>query len=126
MRFFKCAICGQIIEIIEDSGITPVCCGQEMEELIPGTTDAAPEKHVPVISMEGSKVIVKVGSVPHPMVKEHCVEWIALQTKCGSQRRTLKPDETPQVCFRICGGDEVKAAYAYCNLHGLWKVECGG
>ena len=92
-----------------------------MQELIPGTTDAALEKHVPEVEIDGNIVKVKVGSVEHPMLEEHYIEWISLQTKQGNQRKTLKPGEKPEACFAICEGDEVEAVYEHCNLHGLWK-----
>ena len=69
-----------------------------------------------------NKVMVTVGSVEHPMLPEHYIEWVSLQTKQGNQRKALKPGDAPKVCFAICEGDEVEAVYAYCNLHGLWKV----
>ncbi len=93
-----------------------------MKELIPGTTDAAQEKHVPVIAVEGRHVVVTVGSVEHPMLDNHYIEWIALQTRLGNQRKALKPGDAPRACFSLCEGDEVLAAYEYCNLHGLWKA----
>lgn len=122
MKFMRCAICGQIVGIVKDTGVPLVCCGEAMEELAAGSTDASHEKHVPVIEVDGENVIVSVGSVPHPMIKEHSIEWISLETKFGNQRKELQPDSEPKACFRMCGGDEVRAAYAYCNLHGLWKA----
>ena len=94
-----------------------------MQEIIPGSTDAALEKHVPVFTVEGNTVHVTVGSVPHPMLPEHYIEWVSLQTKAGNQRKALKPGEEPKVTFAITEGDEVEAVYAYCNLHSLWKAE---
>ena len=123
MKFYQCAICGQIVAIVEGTGVPLVCCGQEMEELIPGSVDASHEKHVPVIEVSGDTVTITVGSAPHPMMQEHSIQWVSLQTKCGNQRKALKPGMEPKVCFRICEGDKVKAAFAYCNLHGLWKAE---
>lgn len=99
-----------------------MCCGQKMTEIIPGTVDAAREKHVPVYEVNGSTVQVRVGAVEHPMQDVHYIEWIALQTKQGVQRKALKPGEKPEASFALCEGDEVVAAYAYCNLHGLWKA----
>ena len=93
-----------------------------MSEIVPGTTDAAVEKHVPVWTVENGIVHVKVGSVEHPMLPEHYIEWVSLQTKQGNQRKELHPGEKPEVCFALCGGDEVEAVYAYCNLHSLWKA----
>lgn len=99
-----------------------MCCGQKMTEIIPGTTDAAVEKHVPVYTVDGTTVTVSVGSTAHPMLPEHYIEWVSLQTKQGNQRKLLKPGDEPKVCFAMCEGDEVEAVYAYCNLHGLWKA----
>ena len=87
-----------------------------------GTTDAALEKHVPDYKVEGNRVIVTVGSVEHPMLPEHYIEWVALQTKQGVQRKFLRPEDKPTTCFSLCDGDEVEAVYAYCNLHSLWKA----
>ena len=120
-RFFKCAHCGNIIAVVQDKGVPVVCCGEKMQEIIPGTTDAAVEKHVPVVQVEGDKVTVSVGSVPHPMAEEHFIQWISIETQQGNQRKELKPGQEPKACFKICDGDQVVCAYAYCNLHGLWK-----
>ena len=123
MRFYKCAKCGQMVAVVKKTGCPVVCCGEPMEELIPGTTDAAAEKHVPVFEVKGDVVEVTVGSVEHPMIPEHYIAWIALKTKQRNQRKALKPGEAPKACFRMCEGDEVEAVYAYCNLHSLWKAE---
>ena len=122
-KFYICEHCGNIIEMVKDLGVPVMSCGQKMKELAAGTTDAALEKHVPDYKVEGNKVIVNVGSVAHPMMPEHYIEWVALETKQGVQRKALQPGEEPAVCFALCDGDEVKAVYAYCNLHSLWKAE---
>lgn len=122
LKFFRCEHCGNIIEMIEDKGVPVVCCGQIMTELVAGTSDGAREKHVPVYEVNGNSVLVKVGEVAHPMIPEHYIQWIVLRTKNGVQRRELKPGEKPEASFALCEGDEVVAAYAYCNLHGLWKA----
>ena len=83
---------------------------------------AAVEKHVPVWTVENGIVHVKVGSVEHPMLPEHYIEWVSLHTKQGNQSKELHPGEKPEVCFALCEGDEVEAVYAYCNLHSLWKA----
>ncbi len=123
MRFFKCKVCGQMVAVVKKTGCPVVCCGEPMEEIIAGTTDAAVEKHVPVFEVEGNKVSVTVGAAEHPMIPEHYIEWIALKTKQGNQRKALNPGEPPKACFMICDDDEVEAVYAYCNLHSLWKAE---
>lgn len=121
-KFYICEHCGKIVAVVKESGVTVMCCGQKMKEIIPGTTEAATEKHIPVFSVENNIVKVKVGEVPHPMLPEHFIEWVSLQTKQGNQRKTLKPGDKPEVCFAICDGDEVESVYAYCNLHSLWKA----
>lgn len=100
-----------------------MCCGQPMTEVVPGTTDAAVEKHVPVITVDGNMVKVEVGEVEHPMADVHYIEWIALETTKGAQRKALNPGDTPCAEFALTDDDSVVAAYAYCNLHGLWKAE---
>lgn len=122
MKFYRCEHCGQIIAIVKGTGVPVMCCGQAMTEIVPGTVDASLEKHVPVYEVSGNKVTVKIGAAEHPMLDEHYIEWVALQTKTGNQRKSLKPGDTPSVCFSICDGDEVVGVYAYCNLHGLWKA----
>ncbi len=121
-KFFICERCGNIVAQVKDKGPSVMCCGQKMKEIVPGTTDAAVEKHVPAYRVEGNKVFVTVGSVEHPMIPEHYIEWVSLQTKQGNQRKTLAPNTKPEVCFALCEGDEVEAVYAYCNLHSLWKA----
>lgn len=122
LKFYRCAVCGQTIAIVKETGSRIVCCGRTMEEVRPGTADAAGEKHVPTVQNENGTVTVRVGTVEHPMPEEHYVEWIALQTKNGNQRKCLSPGMKPEACFRICETDEVLAAYAWCNLHSLWKT----
>ena len=122
MRFFKCKKCGQMVAVVKKTGCPVVCCGEPMEEIIAGTTDAAVEKHVPAYRVEGNVVKVVVGEVAHPMAPEHFIEWVSLQTKLGNQRKVLVPGAAPEVSFLIEEGDEVEAVYAYCNLHGLWKA----
>ena len=122
MKFYRCSVCGQMVAIVKKKGCPIMCCGKPMEEVIPGTTDAAQEKHVPVYEVKDGKVFVTVGAAAHPMIPEHYIEWVSLQTKSGNQRKALQPGEEPKVCFSICDGDEVEAVYAYCNLHGLWKA----
>jgi superoxide reductase len=106
--------------MIYTGGGTLVCCGQEMELLVANTVDASKEKHVPVVTKEGGKVTVKVGSVEHPMVEEHYIQWIYLCTKNGGQRKSLKPGEKPEATFYVGEDEDVCEVYEYCNLHGLW------
>ncbi len=123
MEFYRCSRCGQIIAIVKKTGVPVVCCGEKMQKIDPGTTDASVEKHVPVVNKDGNTVTVSIGSVPHPMEAEHYIEWVSLQTRMGNQRKALKPGDRPEVCFAVCDGDEVEAAFAYCNLHSLWKTD---
>ena len=122
MKFYRCSHCGQIIAIVKKTGVPVICCGEPMKEIVPGTVDASLEKHVPVFEVKGGKVFVTVGAVPHPMLPEHYIEWVSIQTKLGNQRKELKPGDEPKVCFSICEDDEVLAVYAYCNLQSLWKA----
>ena len=122
MKFYVCKHCGNIIAYAKNKGVPVMCCGEKMTELVPGSVDAASEKHVPVISVEGNKVTVTVGEVAHPMAEEHFIEWIALETAEGNQRKELKPGQKPEAVFMMTESDKVVSAYAYCNLHGLWKA----
>jgi superoxide reductase len=121
-KFYVCKLCGNIVVLIHDGGGTLSCCGQPMQELVANTSDGATEKHVPVIEAQGNKVTVKVGSVTHPMLPEHFIQWIYLQTQKGGQRVDLHPGEEPLAHFILAEGDKIVAAYEYCNLHGLWKA----
>ena len=123
MKFYVCEHCGNIIQYINNVGVPVMCCGEEMKELIPGTVDAASEKHLPEIIQKGNKVVVKVGSIEHPMLEEHYIEWIILETKKGVQKAHLKPGEDPMAEFLLTEGDEIVAAYEYCNIHKLWKKQ---
>lgn len=120
-KIYVCEHCGNMVEVVKDSGVPVMCCGQKMTELIPGTTDAAVEKHVPVYEVKDGKVYVKVGEVEHPMVEAHYIEWISVQTNKGIQRKALSPEDKPEAVFAILEDETVEAVYAYCNLHGLWK-----
>jgi superoxide reductase len=122
MKFYRCKHCGQIVAIVKETKVPIMCCGEAMEEIIPGTTDAAVEKHVPVFEVKDGTVTVTVGSIAHPMLPEHFIEWIAIKTKNGNQRVVLEPGQEPKATFAIIPGDEVEAVYAYCNLHSLWKA----
>lgn len=121
-KYFICNHCGNIVTMIKDMGVPISCCGEEMKEIIPGTTDAAVEKHVPVYNIDGNKVTVTVGEVLHPMTEEHYIECISLQTKLGHQIRFLTPNDEAKATFIISDEDAVESVYAYCNLHSLWKA----
>ena len=122
MKFYVCEKCGKIVSVVQESACQKlVCCGQEMKELTANTSDGAFEKHVPVVSVNGNLVDVVVGSVEHPMMEEHFIQWIILETNMGRQRKTLVPGAAPKAQFALLPGEEVVAVYEYCNLHGLWK-----
>ncbi len=121
MKFYKCEHCGNIVEAVVESGVPVVCCGQPMTEMVAGAVDAAFEKHVPVVEAEGNVVKVFVGEVEHPMLEEHHIAFIAIETNKGVQRKALKAGEKPEAVFALAEGEELVAAYEYCNLHGLWK-----
>lgn len=122
VKFFICAHCGNQVQVIHDAGVPMMCCGQKMQELVPNTVEASGEKHLPVVSVDGDLVKVAVGSVEHPMLDVHSIEWIWLQTENGGQRKDLVPGQAPVAVFHL-NGEKPVAAYAYCNLHGLWKTD---
>lgn len=121
MKIYRCNVCGKIVAVIQDSPSQLICCGTKMELLVPGTSDGAVEKHVPVVTVEGNKVTVAVGEVAHPMTDAHYIEWICISTKEGRQRKLLQPGMEPKAEFILTDTDEFVSAIAYCNLHGLWK-----
>ncbi len=121
-RFYICKHCGNIVGMIHASGVSLVCCGEKMAQLEAGTVEASREKHIPVVKVEGNTVVANVGSVAHPMSKEHSITWVYLQTDRGGQRKCLNPGDEPVVTFALADETPV-AVYAYCNLHGLWKTE---
>ena len=122
-KAFKCLHCGNIIAMIDASGVPLVCCGENMHELKANTTDGAKEKHVPVVSVSAGKVEVSVGSVEHPMLPEHHIAWVVLETEHGNQIKYLDVTGKPKAEFAVSDGDKPVAVYEYCNLHGLWKAE---
>ena len=122
-KFFKCSVCGKIIGIIEDKGPIVVCCVKKMDELVANTTEASVEKHIPAVEINDNKVKVQVGSALHPMTEEHHISWVYLETTQGGQRKSLEIDKDPIVEFALTEDEKVLEVYAYCNLHGLWKVE---
>ena len=122
-KFLVCEHCGNFVGVIKDSGVPMICCGQPMTVLNANTVDASVEKHTPVVSVKDNKVIATGGSVEHPMVDAHYIEWIYVETNKGGQRKALNPGEAPKAEFVMADGEVAKAVYAYCNLHGLWKTE---
>ena len=123
VKFYLCETCKNIITKIVDSKVPVVCCGKPMKELVPGAMDGALEKHVPAVTVDGKVVKVQIGEVIHPMLAEHYIQFIALETKSGVQIKYLKAGDEPKAEFVLAGGDEAVAVYEYCNLHGLWVKE---
>lgn len=122
-KFLICKTCGNLIEMIIDSGVTPKCCNNEMVELIANTTEAATEKHIPVIEINEDIATVIIGETLHPMTEEHFIPWIYLETNKGIRRKNLKPGDEPKCEFKLLKDEKVTSAYACCNLHSLWKKE---
>lgn len=121
-RFFICKHCGNIIAMIKDSGVPIQCCGEDMQEIVPGTTEASEEKHIPVYDIKDGVVTVSVGSAEHPMTPEHYIEWVCIESEEGFQFKSLNPNMPPQATFSISEGENIKAVYAFCNQHSLWKA----
>ncbi|MBQ3306734.1 MAG: desulfoferrodoxin Dfx [Bacilli bacterium] len=120
MKIYKCKKCGNLVLTLNDKN-SITCCGEEMKELVANTEDAASEKHVPVVSINNNEVTVKCGEMPHPMEEKHYIEFICIETTKGIQIHYLKPNNQPETSFTLIEGEELLSAYAYCNLHGLWK-----
>ena len=123
LKFYECSQCGNIIEIIHPSGIKVECCNETMKKLYAKTEDEGKEKHIPVLKVFGNNLEVTIGDIPHPMEKEHYINWIVLKTDKGVQRKCLNPGDLPRVIFRLADDEKVEAVYSYCNIHGLW-VKC--
>ena len=121
-KFYVCERCGNLVGMIHESGVPMMCCGQKMTKIEAGVVEASHEKHIPVATVEGSTVTVNVGSIEHPMVTEHSILWVYLQTDKGGQRKCLEVGKPPIVTFALADEKPV-AVYAYCNLHGLWMAE---
>jgi superoxide reductase len=123
IKLYKCNHCGNIAIKVVDKGVPLMCCGEKMTELVPGAVDAALEKHVPVVTVDGAKVHVAVGEVAHPMTEEHLIQLIVLVTKKGYQVAPLTAADEPAADFVVAEGDAPVKVYEYCNLHGLWVKE---
>ena len=118
VNYYKCPICGNIIEVVNGDVKRVKCCNKELELLVANTTDAALEKHVPVYEVDNNEIIVKVGEIIHPMEEKHYIMWISLVTDDRVIRVELKPGDEPIVRLPYIKGSTI---YEYCNLHGLWK-----
>ena len=121
MYFYKCAQCGKVVMMLDKMPCPTKCCGEPMQELVANTEEAAFEKHIPVIEEKDNIVVVKVGEVAHPMLPEHYIGFIVLHTDQGYKIKHLKAGDAPVASFAILDNEIVFSAYAYCNLHGLWK-----
>lgn len=121
-KFYVCHRCGNLITKLREGKSPVVCCGKIMEKIISGTTDAVMEKHLPVCAVENGKIHVSIGETTHPMENAHYIEWIALRTGTGIYCKYLSPQKIPQASFSIGEGEQIKAVYAYCNIHGLWEA----
>ena len=122
-KFYVCNLCGNLFGVVEDSGVIPMCCGDDMVELEANTSDGASEKHVPVLERTGKTLKVKVGSVSHPMESAHYIQWIIATQGNRTQRYVLKAGDDPEAEFILDGESGSVTVYAYCNLHGLWSAE---
>lgn len=120
-EIYRCAICGNIVEVTNPAVGQLVCCGRPMTLLEGNSQDAAQEKHVPVVEKVDGGYKVSVGSVPHPMLEEHYIQWIELVTPTCVLRKHLKPGEQPEAVFLT--DEPAVVVREYCNLHGLWKAE---
>ena len=123
MKFYRCKHCGNFAMMLHASGAPMTCCGEHMQLVEANTVEASTEKHIPVVTVDGDTVTVAVGSVAHPMVEEHFIQWIYLETEEGGQLKYLAPGQAPTATFKLAEGAKAVAAYEYCNLHGLWKAE---
>ncbi len=122
LKFCKCKHCGNVATKITDKGVKLYCCGEEMKELVAGTTDGAKEKHVPVYEVNGSEVSVVIGEVIHPMIEAHYIEWIGVETTKGFYFKKLNPNDEPKAVFNLTSDEKLVTVFEYCNLHGLWKA----
>lgn len=122
IKFYRCNVCGNIIYMVDDHKVNPVCCNEPMELLKINTKDEVVEKHLPKVKKDGNKYIVQIGSDLHPMNSEHYIQWLCMAYDKGVCFKYLNPDEEPIVTFNI-HNDEPRAVYAYCNVHGLWKKD---
>ena len=123
IKFYKCEHCGNIAVKVVDHNVPLFCCGEKMTELVADSTDAATEKHVPAVTREEGHIHVNVGSVDHPMLPEHWIQFICLVTDKGYEVHPLTPENPPATDFYVAAGVTPLKVYEYCNLHGLWVTE---
>ena len=118
-EIYRCAVCGNVTEVMNEGHGTLVCCGRPMERMVGNTTDASQEKHVPVVEKVEGGYLVKVGTTAHPMLEDHYIQWIELHTPLSILFRELRPGDKPEVFFRTT--EEACCVPAFCNLHGMWN-----
>ena len=123
VKFYKCMHCGNIAIKVVDSGVPLVCCGEQMVELVPDTQEAALEKHIPAVEVEGDRIHVNIGSIDHPMIEEHHIMFICLVKEDAYEIHPLSAGDSPCCDFYISDGEKPLAVYEYCNIHGLWKCD---
>ena len=121
-EFLRCSVCGNVVIKLEDSGLTPQCCGRDMEPIEPNTVEASHESHIPVWQVSGRKLTVRIGEKDHPMTDSHFIKWIFVKTDKGSYTFFLCPEDEPEASVKLCHNECVCAVYCYCNIHGLWKA----
>lgn len=120
-KFYECRHCGNIVAMIRDNGVSVYCCGEPMRPMTADSLQGSGEKHTPVYRVSENTVFVTVGEIPHPMTREHHISWICLETDQGIQYVHLRPEDPPQARFPLAPGDNVRAIYAFCNQHNLWR-----
>lgn len=123
IKFYKCEVCGNIVCKIEDSGMPLTCCGKQMKELRPGSTDGSLDHHLPDFNINNNTVCVRVGRISHPMEKIHHIEFIVIETNNGFHLKKLNVTDEPVTCFKLCEDESLIAIYALCNLHGIFVTE---
>ena len=123
MKIYRCNKCGNILVVVNDGGVVPKCCNEDMELLKANTTDGILEKHVPVVEIYDGTIEVKVGEIEHPMIEDHYIKMIMLETDKGCCLKFLTPGEKPETKFKLCGNENPIAVYEYCNIHSLFKKD---
>lgn len=121
-RFYVCSHCGNLIGMIRNVGVPMMCCGQKMTEIVPNTVEASVEKHLPVVTVDGNKLTVTIGSTIHPMTEEHHIAWVYVETDKGGHRRLFNAGDNPSFTLTL-EDEKAISVSAYCNLHGLWKTD---
>lgn len=123
MKIYRCNICGNMFVVVDDRNVIPKCCDQDMEVLVPNTSDGTVEKHVPKVTNNNNEIFVEVGEIAHPMVPEHYITMIALETDRGVYVKYLTSDCSPTAMFKICEKEKPLKVYEYCNVHSLYMKD---